>query len=181
AREPVAKALRGSLRMGFMTGAIAIVMTVASFLIWPVQDLNSPIGAVKQVYWSAASAENASTKQSFGDVSWTFGITSFVAPSADRYPSGVPSNPYFWDLRSQNYSSIGWAAVLAWLIVLTSGAVAAANDKMFRPVWATAGLWIVVNVVLHSYWQFRDSVFLYAAHSHTAFFLFAVAGAAWAQ
>jgi hypothetical protein len=50
-----------------------------------------------------------------------------------------------------------------------------------RPVWIIAGLWIAGNVALHSYWQFRDTVFLYSAHSHIAFFLLALAGAKWAQ
>ena len=114
-------------------------------------------------------------------MAWTFGATSFVAPALARYPSGVPTNPYLWDLRGQNYSPIGWIAVLGWLGLLFLGVVAAAKDRELRPIWFVALLWVVGNIGLHSYWQFRDSVFLYAAHSHIAFFLFALAGARWAQ
>jgi hypothetical protein len=59
--------------------------------------------------------------------------------------------------------------------------VAAAQDRQFRPVWIVALGWIACNLLLHSYWQFRDAIFLYAAHSHIGFFVLVLAGARWAQ
>ena len=150
-------------------------------MLWPVKGVDSPLGAIKQVYWSATSAENTSARQPVGDVAWTFGATSFVAPVLARYPSGVASNPYLWDLRGQNYGLVGWVAVLGWLGLLFLGVVAAAKDQELRPIWSIALLWVAGNIGLHSYWQFRDSVFLYAAHSHITFFLLALAGTRWAQ
>jgi hypothetical protein len=38
-------------------------------------------------------------------------------------------------------------------------------------------VWLAGNIALHSYWQFWDSVFLYSANSHIAFFVMALAGA----
>jgi hypothetical protein len=181
ARQPMSLAVRGTIGFGACVAAIALALSITSFLLWPVQNISSPVMALKQVYWSATSAERTLARQPVQDVAWTFGVTSFVAPTPARYPSGLPSNPYLWDLRGQGYSFIGWASVLGWLGLLTLGVVAAATDLERWPVWAAASLWIVGNVVLHSYWQFRDSVFLYSAHSHTAFFLFALAGALWAQ
>ena len=65
--------------------------------------------------------------------------------------------------------------------MLALGAVAAAQDRQFRPVWIVALGWIACNLLLHSYWQFRDAIFLYAAHSHIGFFMLVLAGARWAQ
>ncbi|HXI99636.1 MAG TPA: DUF6080 domain-containing protein [Micropepsaceae bacterium] len=179
--QPFRKAFMGAVGFGAIAGAIALILSVASFEVWPVKGVDNPIGVIKQVYWSAAAAETTTARQSVGDVAWTLGATAFVAPALARYPSGVPTNPYLWDLRGQNYSAVGWAAVLGWLGLLLLGAAAAAREREFWPIWIVALLWAVGNVGLHSYWQFRDSVFLYAAHSHIAFFLFVLAGAKWAQ
>jgi hypothetical protein len=181
AHRPIRKAILGTVGFSTGVGVLALVLSAGSFLIWPVKGVDSPLGAIKQVYWSAASAENTSVRQPVGDVAWTLGATSFVAPALARYPSGIASNPYLWDLRGQNYSPVGWAAVLGWLGMLFFGAVAAARDRKLWPVWAVAILWVVGNIGLHSYWQFRDSVFLYAAHSHIAFFLLALAGVGLAE
>ena len=181
ARQPMSLAVRGTIGFSASVTVLAVALSIISFLLWPVQNISSPVMGLKQVYWSATSAERTLARQPVGDVAWTFGVTSFVAPAPERYPSGLPSNPYFWDLRGQDYSFIGWVSVLVWLGLLTYGVVAAVNDLEHWPVWAAASLWIVSNIVLHSYWQFRDAVFLYSAHSHTAFFLFALAGATWAQ
>jgi hypothetical protein len=180
-REPFPRALWGSVGFSAAVGAAALPLAVISFLLWPVQNIDSPMGAVKQVYWSAASAENTTLRQSVGEVAWTLGVTSFIAPAPGRYPSGVPDNPYLWDLRGHTYSPIGWAAVIGWLSLLISGAIAATKDRERWPIWASAGLWAAGNIVLHTYWQFRDSVFLYAAHSHIAFFMIVLAAAASSQ
>jgi len=181
ARQPVRQALRGTVWFGASVAALALALSLASFLLWPVQNIDSPFIALRQVYWSATSAERTSVRQPPGEVAWTFGVTSFVAPAPQRYPSGLPSNPYLWDLRGHDYSAIGWVAVLGWLGLLIYGAIAAAKDRERWPIWGIAALWIVFNIGLHAYWQFRDAVFLYAAHSHIAFFLLALAGAGWAQ
>jgi hypothetical protein len=86
-----------------------------------------------------------------------------------------------WDLRGHDYSAFGWAAVAGWIGLLSLGAIAAAKDRERWPVWALALSWIVFNIGLHAYWQFRDSVFLYAPHPHIALFLMVVAGAVWAR
>ena len=181
ARQPVRKAFLGTAGFSAGVGVLALVLSAASFLVWPVKGVDNPIGAIKQVYWSAAAAETTSVRQSVGDVAWTLGATSFVAPALARYPSGLPSNPYLWDLRGQNYSLVGWIAVLGWLGLLFLGVVAAARERELWPIWTIAILWAAGNIGLHSYWQFRDSIFLYAAHSHIAFIVVAFAGARWAQ
>jgi hypothetical protein len=180
-RQPPRKALIGTIGFGAGVGIIAVALSIASFTVWPIKGVDNPIGVIKQVYWSAASAETTTMRQSVGNVAWTFGATAFVAPQAARYSSGLPTNPYLWDLRGQNYTALGWLAVLGWLGLLVFGAAAAAKERELWSIWAVALLWIIGNIGLHAYWQFRDSVFLYAAHSHIAFFVLVLAGARWAR
>jgi hypothetical protein len=180
-RQPLRKAVLGTAGFSAAVAAIGIVLTIISFLAWPVQGIDSSKGAVKQLYWSASSAERTGDRQSAAQVAWTFGAISFVAPPPARYPSGDPENPYLYDMRGHDYGAAGWLAVLGWLGLLALGAVAAAQERQFRPVWIIAALWIAGNIGLHSYWQFRDTLFLYSPHSHIAFFILAIAGARWAQ
>jgi hypothetical protein len=161
--------------------AIGIALGAISFHIWPVDRTTGTASPVKQLYWDASSAERTSARQSVAQVTWTFAAISFVSPPPAQFATGVPGNSYLWDLRGNAYGAPGWIAVLGWLVLLLLGAAAAARDRQLRPVWIVAGLWIAANIALHSYWQFRDTVFLYSAHSHIAFFLLALAGAKAAQ
>jgi hypothetical protein len=176
AREPMRKALYGTIGFSLCAGILAGVLSLASLTTWPSAEIDSPKNAIRQMYWSAA-AYNADQRQDVGNVVWEFGATAFVAPAAARFPTGVPGNPYLWDFRGQNYTAVGWVAVLVWLALLAYGIVAAIKDRERWLLWAAAGAWIAFNVGLHSYWQFRGSVFIYAGHPHIAFLMLALAGA----
>jgi hypothetical protein len=175
-REPLQKALRGSVGFGIAVGIVAVVLSAISLTVWPSQGIDSPTNAAKQLYWSA-NAYEAGERQGVANVAWEFAATSFVVPAMAKYPSGVPENPYLWDFRGQNYSLVGWAAVLGWLGLFVYGAAQAAKDKARWPIWAVAAAWIAINIVLHTYWQFRGSIFVYTGHSHPAFLVLALAGA----
>jgi hypothetical protein len=176
AQAPLRKALYGTIGFSLSAGLVAVVLSAASLGMWPAAQVDGPKSAVRQMYWSA-SAYNANQRQDVGNVVWEFAATGFVAPAVARFPTTVPDNPYLWDFRGQNYSFAGWAAVAAWLGLLIYGTVAAARDRERWPLWAAAAAWIVFNIGLHSYWQFRGSVFIYAGHPHIGFLMLALAGA----
>ena len=180
-RQAPRKALLGTAGFSAAVAVIGMLLAAGSFLVWPVDHIHGSTGAVKQVYWDAASAERTAQRQTPAQVAWVFGAVSFVTPPAARYPSGEPTNPYLYDLRGKDYGAVGWIAVAGWLALLLLGMVAAAKDRPLRPVWIIAAGWIAGNIALHSYWQFRDTLFLYSPHSHIAFFVLALAGARWAQ
>jgi hypothetical protein len=176
AREPCRSALYRTVGFSLCAAILAGGLSVVSLAIWPSAEVDNPENAVKQMYWSAA-AYSADQRQNLGNVAWEFGATGFVAPPAARFPTAVPDNPYLWDFRGQNYSAVGWAAVTAWLALLAYGIIAAARDRQRWPLWAVAAVWIAFNIGLHSYWQFRGSIFIYAGHPHIAFLMLALAGA----
>jgi hypothetical protein len=179
--QSAGKAVIGTAGFSTAVAAIGLALSAVSFHFWPVDHINGSTGAAKQLYWSASSAEVDTKWQSPAQVAWTFGGIAFVAPKVAAYPSGDAIYPYFYDLRGHSYDVTGTLAMLGWLVLLAIGVVAAARDKQFRPVWIVAVAWIAANTALHSYWQFRETVFLYAAHSHMAFFILALAGGRWIQ
>ena len=181
AQQPLRKAVLGTAAFSTAVAAIALAASAASFHIWPVDQIGTSARAAKQLYWSASSADGGATRQSPVDVAWTFGAIAFVAPPVAPYPSGDAVDPYLYDLRGYHYDRVGQLAVFGWLVLLAIGMLAAARDRQMRPFWTIAGAWAAGNIALHSYWQFRQTVFLYAAHSHIAFFVFVLAGARWAQ
>jgi len=180
-RQPWRKAVLGTAGFSAAVAVIGIALGMLSLTIWPSDKIHGSTRAVKQVYWDAASAERTAERQSPAQVAWVFGAVSFVTPPPARFASGEPANPYLYDLRGNAYGAAGWIAVAGWLGLLLLGAVAAAKDRELRPVWIIAAGWIAGNVALHSYWQFRDTLFLYSPHSHIAFFVLALAGARQAQ
>jgi hypothetical protein len=180
-RQPWRKAILGTAGFGAAVAVIGVVLAVLSLAVWPSDQIHSSSRAVKQVYWDAASAERTRERQSPAQVAWVFGAVSFVTPPPARYPSGQPTNPYLYDLRGHDYGVTGWIAVAGWLGLLLLGALAAVKDRQLRPVWIIAAGWIAANLALHSYWQFRDTLFLYSPHPHIAFFVLALAGARLAQ
>jgi hypothetical protein len=180
-KQAPVKALLGTAGFSAAVTVIGVILGAASFHVWPVDHSEGTNNAMKQVYWDATSAERTTQRQSVSDVAWTFSGIGFVTPPAARFASGVPANPYLWDLRGSAFGAVGWIAVLGWLLLLAGGIAAAALDTTYRPVWIVAALWVGANIALHSYWQFRDTVFLYAGHSHIGFFVLALAGARWSQ
>ncbi|HEX3755579.1 MAG TPA: DUF6080 domain-containing protein [Rhizomicrobium sp.] len=179
-RAKAPKALLGTVKFAAAVGLIGVALSVASIHIWPVKNVEDPTRAAKQLYWDASSAERTPTRQSPLQVAWVFGAVSFVTPPPAPYPTGIP-HEHLYDLRGHAYDAVGWIAVLGWLGLLLLGAAAAIKDRRFRDVWVIAAVWIAANVALHSYWQFRNTLFLYSPHSHIAFFVLALAGARWAQ
>lgn len=183
AHQPARKAIAATAGFSAAATAIALVLSAASFQIWPVEGVDGSQGAAKQIYWSASSpTTNDVSRQSPFEVAWTFGATAFVAPSVAAYPAGGQADPpYLYDLRGRDHGVAGWIALSGWLALLLLGTVAAVRDRALRPFWIIAASWIAGNVALHSYWQFREVVFLYTAHAAIAIFALVLAGARWVQ
>lgn len=68
------------------------------------------------------------------------------------------------DFRAPLYSAIGSAAVAGWSLLLVSGIVCGLRDRGMR--WLTVGLLaaFAFNVLLHTRFQFRLSLYIYTSH-----------------
>ena len=70
----------------------------------------------------------------------------------------------------------GAAALALWGATILTGVYFMLRDKALRRLLLIVLAWMAVNIVLHWYWQYRGSVYLYGAHSAFALFVVLVVG-----
>jgi hypothetical protein len=137
--------------------------------------LADPVLALKEIYWLRTKGERTGAFQ----VARTFLAYSFVSPEYDfvHLPEGIDMR----DFRGWRFSGIGTAAVWCWLAFLFSGTVAALAHPRMR--WLAAGMVtaLLLNIVFHFDFQFRGSLYIYAAHMHFLLFGPAAGLAPWVR
>jgi hypothetical protein len=129
--------------------------------------LQDPILAVKQVYW----LRSQSARTGPGEVLLTFFTFSFVSPHYSwlMLPEGVNMR----DFREYSFPYAGQIAAPLWLAFAFVGIVAAFRHRRYRVIAAGLGGALVFNLLFHLDFQFRGSLYIYAAHLH--FLIFALA------
>lgn len=165
-RFPAAVLATAAFGAGVAAAAAALVL-----LAHPIdlgRLLADPVEAVRAVLWTAP---HASAKGPPRDVLLAFFAYSFVAPPFTAVPIEDGAKTML-DFRAFEFGPLGLAALALWLALLAGG-IAASFGRRDRAALAVLWLCIAFNVVLHFYFQHRQSVFLYAAHTH--FLIFAAA------
>jgi hypothetical protein len=169
------EALRRAIVFGLvLTG----IITVLSIVVWHdalLTVLADPVLALKEIYWLRTKGFRVGAFQ----VVRTFLAYSFVSPDYDflHLPEGIDMR----DFRGWRFSGIGSVAVWCWLVFLASGAVGALTHPRTR--WLAAGMAtaLLLNIVFHLDFQFRGSVYIYAAHMHFLVFGLAAGLAPWVR
>jgi hypothetical protein len=88
----------------------------------------------------------------------------FVAPEFTMV--NLPDDGHLMlDFREFRYGPAGGVAIAAWFVTMAAGVHAALRDDTLRRILLIVLLWTLLNVVLHWYWQFRGSIYLYGAHT----------------
>jgi hypothetical protein len=80
------------------------------------------------------------------------------------------------DFRSLAYTPAGWCASVLWLALLATSTVWAWQNASLRRPLTVAVLWLGFNILLHTVWQYRASVYIYGAHSYPALVVIATLG-----
>jgi hypothetical protein len=166
-REDVQARLRRVIAM--LVLLIPVIM-LASLLVWHRElwiALNDPLLALKQILWMQPKGEKAGIVS----VAQTFLGLSFVAPDWSWVP--LPEGTNMRDWREWSFSGTGQVAAPLWLGMLLAGSVAGLSDRNFRPIAIALLVTLAFNLVFHLRYQYRESLFLYAAHTH--FLCFALA------
>lgn len=154
---------------GLYIFAVGIIGTlVALTTLWIAEIENpAPIDAAKNLWWAANMP--AQYRQSPIAVVGTFAILDSIAPEFSEIDIGTNENPSLMlDFRQYKFSPVGLLALAPLLAIMLMAAHSALKDIEFRPVWILALTWFVGNIMLHSYWQYRGSVFLYGVHAQIA-------------
>jgi hypothetical protein len=129
--------------------------------------LQDPVLAVKQVYW----LRNQGARTGPGELLLTFFTFSFVSPHYSwlMLPEGINMR----DFREYDFPYAGQLAAPLWLLFAFVGTVAAFCHRRYRVIAAGLGAALIFNLLFHLDFQFRGSLYLYAAHLH--FLIFALA------
>jgi hypothetical protein len=150
--------------------AVALLCAALTALVWIdvlAAFLSDPLAMAKEVYWQR-----------------TKGFREGVAETVLRLVGYAVVSPGFTevrleadgitmlDFRDPAFGPAALAAFIAWHIFWLAGAVAAVMHRPTR--WLALGLWaaLLANIVFHLDFQFRGSVYIYAAHTH--FLVFAL-------
>ena len=138
-------------------GLLALLLLVVwHSVVW--QVVSNPVHFVKSAWWLQTFGEKAGLKP----ILMTFVEYVTVAPDYVWVP--IVDGWDMRDFRAPLYSPIGFAAVAGWLLLLASGIVCGLRDRGMR--WLTIGLLVafVFNVLLHTRFQYRLSLFIYTSH-----------------
>lgn len=170
--------LGNAIRRGLAFGIVLLLLAVPLILaVWWRELLEAaadPIRALKTVYWLRTHGE----RTGIGPVLFTFfGLT---AVSPDYTWMMLPEGINMRDFREYRFISTGALAMPLWLAFLATGTIAGLANRNYRWLAFGALLSMVFNVALHMDFQYRGSLYLYAAHGNLAVFILAAGLAPWA-
>ena len=163
----LAGAIQPMIRYGLW---VALLCAVLTGLVWRdmvVSFLADPVAVAKEVYWQRTKGVREGL---FETVLRLVGFT-VVSPRFTPVPLEADGITML-DFRAPDFDAVGQVAFLAWHVFWLPGALAALWHRPTR--WLAVGLWamLLTNIAFHLDFQFRGSIFLYAAHTH--FLVFAL-------
>ncbi len=169
------EAIRRAIVFGLILACIIAVLAVFVWYDALRTALADPVLALKEIYWLRTKGYRTGAFQ----VVRTFLAYSFVSPHYDflHLPEGIDMR----DFRGWRFSPIGLAAVWCWLAFFVTGTAGALMHARTR--WLAAGMAtaLLLNIIFHFDFQFRGSLYIYAAHTHFLVFGLAAGLAPWVR
>jgi len=132
-----------------------------------------PVQTAKEIYW--LRTQGAATGLS--ELLLTFFGYSFFSPAFASVEIGP--DIFMRDFRTFTYAPIESLLVIAWWIFAAVGAVMGFRHPQFRRVAMPLALIVVLNLLFHLDYQYRGSLYLYAAHLHFPIFALGMGAAPW--
>ena len=164
--EGLRRAVRSVVAFGLVGAAVALVLVLA---VWHAElwsAAQNPIHALKEIYWMQPTGKRTA---GIGRILLTFFGFSFVSPEYS-WVKLSDVEPIMRDFRDYVFSPVGQVAMPLWLGFWAVGVIAALRHPRYR--WPALGLSaaIAFNVLLHTDFQNRGSVYLYGSHLHFPIF-----------
>lgn len=158
---------------GAAVGAIAALLAVAIWFRQLWAAAHHPVLALMEIWWQQTKGPRTGILA----VLKTFFGFSFVAPHYSWLM--LPEGTNMRDFRQWSFTLPGSIAAPAWLVFWVVGAVAGLRHRGYR--WIALGLLAATafNVLFHTHYQFRGSLFIYAAHLHFTIFALGAGLAPW--
>jgi len=136
----------------FTLGAILFVMIYFQVIIEIIQD---PIAVLKRVFWTV---NRPGDKEGIFQVITVFALFSILSPKVSiiLLPEGIT----MIDLRAMDFNVLGWFII----IILMVSLFLKFNNKKHFYLLLFCLLWLAFNIIFHTIYQYRGSLFLYSGH-----------------
>ena len=155
------------ISVGLLTAAILVLVQPAD--VW--QVLTHPVQTAKMIYWQ----QTKGAKVGLSTLLQTYFGYSFFAPVYT--PVRLGELVTMLDFREWRYDGLAGAAVLAWLAWLLANVAVGLRSGLAHRLWIPLLAVVALNLVFHLGFQFRGSVYIYAAHLHFPIFALSLAAA----
>ena len=169
-RKPLRSIFRTQARVWLLGGGALLLVTLVSAAVFAPGLLGLAGSAPKAVWWIVNI--NRGEPASLLMVLCTFFLYSFVAPAFTVIDLPAPDGHPMLDFRAFHFNAVGGVALALWAVAFVLSVALAWRERGFRRLLIVVAIWMLINVILHWYWQYRGSIYLYGAH--TSFALFAV-------
>jgi hypothetical protein len=173
-RTPLRIWLRDELKRALWVIAALLVLTLALAALFVPNSLNEVAKVPKLLWWTVNI--NRGEPASALTVAATLLVYNVVAPLAEFVQLPPPESHPMLDYRGWHFSAIGMLAVALWCAALAASTFIVARQAAQRRLLFVAWAWLLLNILLHAYWQFRGSIFIYGGHTVFALFLIAALG-----
>jgi len=152
------KVLKQLLRV-FVLGVLLFFIVYYQIIVDIIED---PITVIKRVYWVV---NRPGEKQGLFQVLSVFSIFSILSPIVSNIL--LPEGMGMIDLRVMNYGYIGWISLMIMLFLIVSNL----KINKHKPILQFSFLWFIFNVLFHTIYQYRGSLFIYSGHFILAVFI----------
>jgi len=169
-RLPWRRWLATEARTWFLGGLLLALLVIPLATVFAPAVLSESGSAPKAVWWVINI--NRGEAAGLGQVLASFILYGFVAPELTVVNLPPPDSHPMLDFRALRYGPWGVAALAMWCAAMVASVALVWREDRSRRMLAIVAIWLLINIVLHWFWQYRGSVYLYGAH--TAFPLFAV-------
>jgi hypothetical protein len=162
-----------TILFGIFAGlALFVVLAVLQPLdLWNV--IVRPVETAKEIYWLRTKGDVAGPSE----LLLTFFGYSFFSPEFARVEIGP--DVFMSDFRTFSYDSIERLFVIVWWVFAAAGAAMGFRHPQFRRVAMPLALILIINLLFHLDYQYRGSLYLYAAHLHFPIFALGMGAAPW--
>lgn len=159
---------RAIMRLAIFGATVAAIAVALTGLAWADRVpglLADPLAVVREAYWQRTVGE----RTGFGETIMRLLGFAVVAP---RFATvALPEGIAMLDFRLPEFDGLALTATLVWHGFWAAGAAAMLTQPRLRILAAGLAGALLFNVVLHLDFQFRGSLFLYAAHVHLGLFV----------
>ena len=166
--------LRTEVKVWLVAGGALLLVTSAAAAYFEPALLGMAGKAPQKVWWIINI--NRGEPASLWMVLCTFFLYSFVAPELTLVDLPAPDSHAMLDFRAFQFGAAGGTALALWGLALVVSVRLAWRGHATRRLLVVAAVWMLCNVLLHWYWQYRGSIYLYGAHTSFVLFMVLVMG-----